>query len=274
MSLANRALFTIERNLRAELSLAGIAETCNVSRYHLAHAFGETTGMPVMGYVRSRRLSEAAKRLADGADNILDLALEYGYASHEAFGRAFRSQFGTTPEAVRRDGVGKLPLTAPVSVGEGTRKKVAPHRIVEAPAFAFVGLAAQIPFGGTHTIPAQWERFMQNYYSGIDDKADDIPWGVNASLDEDGNFTYVTAAKVKRAAAAPKDLTIVRTYARRYAVFRHDDHVYTLPQTYMSIWNDWTPDTGVADAPSLEQHLPTFDTRTGYGGVELWIPLT
>jgi len=274
MSLANRALFAIERNLRTDLSLAGLADTCKVSRYHLAHAFGETTGMPVMGYVRSRRLSEAAKRLADGADNILDLALEYGYASHEAFSRAFRSQFGTTPEAVRREGVANLPLTAPVSVGQGIRKKVAPHRIADAPAFSFVGLAAQIPFGGTHTIPAQWEGFMQNHYGLIEDKADDIPWGVNASLDEDGNFNYLTAVKVKRAASPPKGLTIVRTEPRRYAVFRHDDHVYTMPQTYASIWNDWTPDTGIADAPSLEQHLPTFDTRTGYGGVELWIPLT
>ena len=102
MSLANRALWTIDRNLTGDLTLAKVAENCGVSRYHLAHAFGETTGMSVMEYVRGRRLSEAANNLAKGASNILDLALDYGYASHEAFSRAFRTQFGMTPEEVRK----------------------------------------------------------------------------------------------------------------------------------------------------------------------------
>ena len=78
MSLANRALWTIDRNLTGELSLSSVAENCGVSRYHLAHAFGETTGMSVMEYVRERRLSEAAADLARGKLNILDLAMEYG----------------------------------------------------------------------------------------------------------------------------------------------------------------------------------------------------
>src|SRR5208283_3428040 len=71
-------------------------------RYHLAHAFGESTGHSVMQYVRGRRLNAAAHRLANGAPDILDLALETGYESHEAFSRAFRAQFGATPEMVRR----------------------------------------------------------------------------------------------------------------------------------------------------------------------------
>jgi AraC family transcriptional regulator len=48
-----------------------------------------------------RRLSEAARALADGAPDILSLALEADYGSHEAFTRAFRDHFGVTPEAVR-----------------------------------------------------------------------------------------------------------------------------------------------------------------------------
>ncbi len=104
MSLTNRALWTIDRNLGRELTLAGIAQACGVSRHHLAHTFREVAGRPVMDYVRARRLSDAAGALAGGAGDILDLALESGYASHEAFSRAFRAQFGATPEAVRRRG--------------------------------------------------------------------------------------------------------------------------------------------------------------------------
>ena len=76
MSLTNKALFIIERNISGDLSLAEIAKRCDVSRFHLAHAFGESTGQPVMEYVRGRRLTEAAYALASGADDILSVALD------------------------------------------------------------------------------------------------------------------------------------------------------------------------------------------------------
>jgi len=274
MSLSSRALFTIDRNLRSDLSLGTVAGFCGVSRYHLAHAFGETTGMPVMEYVRRRRLSEAANRLADGADNILDLALDYGYASHEAFSRAFKSAFEVTPEAVRKQGSTEgVALTAPIAAAQGNSKMVKPNRIEHAPAMIFVGLRERVAFGQTQTIPAMWGRFMPRY-GEIEDKADPIPWGINDNLDDDGNFDYVCAVRVKHA-VAPKGLEILKTDARDYAVFHHEEHISQLPETYAAIWNDWTPDGSrkIADAPSLERHMPTFDTNTGFGGVEIWIPL-
>src|SRR3954470_710827 len=54
-----------------------------------------------MRYVRARRLTRAAQALAAGAPDILSLALEADYSSHEAFTRAFRDHFGVTPESVR-----------------------------------------------------------------------------------------------------------------------------------------------------------------------------
>ena len=97
MSVTNKALFVIERNLHRDLTLDQIAEYCGVSRFHLAHAFGESTGLSVMEYLRGRRLTEAAYALASGADSILAVALDSRYASHEAFSRAFRAQFGKPP---------------------------------------------------------------------------------------------------------------------------------------------------------------------------------
>ena len=92
-----------------------------VSRYHLAHAFGAATGLSVMQYVRARRLTVAARTLADGAPDILDLALDAGYGSHEAFSRAFRSQFGVTPGMVRRQASTEdLPMTKAMNIPDGS----------------------------------------------------------------------------------------------------------------------------------------------------------
>ncbi len=275
MSLANRALWAIDRNLRSDLTLGGLAQSCGVSRYHLAHAFGETTGMSVMEYARARRLSEAASGLAAGAGNILDLALEFGYASHEAFSRAFRAQFGTTPEAVRREAsTDGLALVKPITVVGASRPPVRVHRTERAGERAFIGMSEHVRYGAAYTIAAQWGRFMPRY-GEIEDRLEPIPWGINTNVDEDGNLDYVCAVKVARHASVPKGLQKLVLPPSTYAVFQHDGHISAIPTTYAAIWNDWQPEPGqgIADGASLERHMPTFNTQTGFGGVEIWVPL-
>src|SRR6202011_5216414 len=101
MNPAQKALWFIESHLADALTLDEIAGIAGVSRFHLVRAFGAATGFSVIRYVRARRLTEAARALARGAPNILNVALDADYGSHEAFTRAFRDHFGVTPEAVR-----------------------------------------------------------------------------------------------------------------------------------------------------------------------------
>jgi AraC family transcriptional regulator len=89
MAAAQKALWYIESHFGAGLALGDVAAAA---------------GRPVVRYLRARRLSEAGRELAAGAGDILDVALSAGYSSHEAFTRAFREQFGVTPEEVRKRG--------------------------------------------------------------------------------------------------------------------------------------------------------------------------
>src|SRR5437763_1121074 len=100
-TVTSQALWFIESHLTDDLSLDRIAAAAGVSTFHLCRAFAAATGQPVAAYARARRLSRAAQALAAGAPDILDVALGAGYESHEAFTRAFRQQFQTTPESVR-----------------------------------------------------------------------------------------------------------------------------------------------------------------------------
>src|SRR6201996_3822717 len=99
MNPAQKALWYIESHLATPLSLDDISDVAGVSRFHLVRAFAAATGLSVMRYVRARRLTEAARALAAGAPDILQVALDSDYGSHEAFTRAFRDHFGVTPEA-------------------------------------------------------------------------------------------------------------------------------------------------------------------------------
>src|SRR5262245_6488787 len=104
MTPVRKALWFIESHFAGDITLDDVADVAGVSRYYLTRAFGDVTGHPVMRYVRGRRLTEAARSLASGARDILPVALDAGYGSHEAFTRAFREHFGVTPEALRARG--------------------------------------------------------------------------------------------------------------------------------------------------------------------------
>jgi AraC family transcriptional regulator len=276
MSVTEKALWTIERNLDGALTLDGIAEACGVSRFHLAHAFGQSTGHSVMQFVRSRRLSEAAHKLAAGAADILSLALESGYDSHEAFSRAFKARFGLTPETVRANAtVDGLPLLDALRTSAPKGPTLAPTRYVDGRGWLAVGLKARHAFDAPQGIAGQWRQFMGSAFADIADRLDTIPIGLAVGVDADGSFDYVAAVEVARAAAVAAGLVKVEIAPCRWAVFAHAGHISSLSHTYAAIWDRWLPQHGRprVDVPSIEQHRPGFDTRTGQGGVDIWIPL-
>jgi AraC family transcriptional regulator len=275
MSITDRALWVMERNSNQALSLREIADACGVSRSHLAAAFGTASGQPVMKYLRARRLSAAAQALAAGATDILTVALDSGYASHEAFTRAFRDHFGVTPDSLRERGTLEgLATVSPIEFKLPADVRIASPHIVTEPMLRFVGLAQPCSFGETAKIPAQWQRFME-FYEAVDHKRAEIPVGIAQPADDDGRFTYMCAVEVSRFGARPKLLTEIEIPSRTYAVFDHSGHVSTIYATYTAIWNEALPATGRAleNSPVLERHNPTFDPRTGEGGLTLWIPL-
>lgn len=275
MTVVDKALWIIERNSGQPLSLNAIAAACDVSRSHLANAFGTASGWPVMRYVKARRMTEAAQRLAGGAPDILSLALEFGYGSHEAFTRAFRDHFGQTPEQVRgRGSLQDLALTAPLKLGAG-RAPAPSCRFRSLGRLRIVGLSVSCSYEETINIPAQWQRFVADYYDDIPDKVEQMPIGMCDVPDDEGNFRYVCAVQVEAFGARNEALVHIETPPRAYAVFEHDDHASTIFSSYAAIWNEALPAIArkVADSPVLEFHNDGFDPDTGLGGLTIWIPL-
>lgn len=92
----------IKRNENELLSLRYLSEKSGYSEFYFSKKFKEISGMQFRNYVRYRRLAFALKELRDTERGILDIALQYGFSSHEAFTRSFKKAYAITPSEYRR----------------------------------------------------------------------------------------------------------------------------------------------------------------------------
>jgi AraC family transcriptional regulator len=276
MNPAQKALWYIEGHLARELTLDEIAAIGGVSRFHMVRSLAAATGSSVMRYVRARRLSKAARALASGAPDILALALEADYGSHEAFTRAFRDHFGVTPEAVRgAKRLDHLRLQEPIVMDSTALDHLEPPRFQTGKPLLIAGLGERItPENGGAGIPSQWSRFHQAVQN-IPDRVGKVAYGVCCNGDDTGNFDYIAGVEVSDFSDLPREFSRVRIPDQKYAVFTHRDHISTIRRTVNTIWNHWLPAASLkaADAPNFERYDENFNPLTGDGGLEIWIPV-
>jgi AraC family transcriptional regulator len=100
----------IEANLLEEISLETVSKRFNVSEFHFNRMFRTVTGSTLKQYILGRKLSGAMERLGGTDEKVIDIAYDFGFRYPEVFSRAFKKQFGVSPEGFRKD---KPPL-APV----------------------------------------------------------------------------------------------------------------------------------------------------------------
>jgi AraC-like DNA-binding protein len=95
----------VQNDLDRAWTLEEAARTSGYEVHHFAHMFRAVVGSPPIAYLRQLRLERAAHRLVyDPEVPIADVAKAAGYVASEAFTRAFRRAFGSSPRAFRRDG--------------------------------------------------------------------------------------------------------------------------------------------------------------------------
>jgi len=277
MEPVQKALWFVESHSRKAISLDEIARGCHVSAYHLTRAFAATIGISLMRYVRVRRLSEAARKLADGddAEDILSLALDAGYGSHEAFTRAFRDQFGLTPEQVRAQGsLAHIPILEAVAMTSTPLPELAPPRFETRKAFTAAGLTGRYNCDSPAGIPDQWQR-LGPYLGHIPGQIGPTCYGVVFNFDREGNFDYLCGAEVAGTPRLPEGFSTVSVPEQKYAVFAHKGHIAGIRSLCAAIWSQWFPKSGhePVEGPTLEVYGPEFNGQTGLGGFEVWVAI-
>jgi AraC family transcriptional regulator len=168
VDLWNRAVEHIELQIRngaghrsaGEIDVAALARITLTSEYHFRRMFSVLAGMPVSEYVRRRRMTAAASAVVSGDEPLQDVAVRFGYASADAFSRAFRAVHGVGPADARRSGSvlrSQPPLRFSLSV-KGTQQM--DYRLQNEDAFTLVGRRRRMPLMYRGPNPAM-EQFRE-----------------------------------------------------------------------------------------------------------------
>lgn len=91
----------VEDNLCNNPKLEQMANHVGYSEYYCSSKFHQFTGLTFKRYVLKRKLTLAADTLLMTDERILDIALDYGFSSNEAFSRAFFKEYGYSPKKFR-----------------------------------------------------------------------------------------------------------------------------------------------------------------------------
>ncbi|MDP8220144.1 MAG: AraC family transcriptional regulator [Candidatus Stygibacter frigidus] len=276
----------MEQRLLQEIELEDIAERVGLSLFHFMRVFAGFTGYTLKGYIRQRRLSEAARELLEGDAYIYDLAEKYGFTSVEAFIRAFKKQFKLTPQEYRKQNqliyyIPKMRVQICLPDQGGYMVK---YQIKEMPPLTVIGRKQKVRSSETsETIDRMIAEFRElnqkNNYSN-DETIVGICFHDPRFFDQqpapEDEWWYMVGYLAKNEDIVPEGLEKYQVSAQRYAVFTHSGNLSNLGKTYRYICLDWISSVDHEFAPADE--LNFFDNRydaeqADKSEYELFIPI-
>jgi AraC family transcriptional regulator len=253
-------------HLDEPIDLRELADHVCLSRFHFHRVFQALARETVGEMVRRLRLERAAARLRAGETPITELAFEAGYATHEAFIRAFRVAFGCTPSTMRRRLTYDGQLPTPNGVHYGVRPEirfVAPKgeitmqvEIRELEPRKALCMAHRGPYfmiGQTCMKLFEWLK-----EAGVT-----AGHGVCLYYD-DPEATPAAELRSDAGAFVPNDFVtddprvhLVEVAGGKYAVGTHVGPYDGLPNAWRDLVGKWLPASGYAfgDAPGFELYL-------------------
>jgi AraC family transcriptional regulator len=283
-----RAVDYIEDHLNDELEVDSIAKVAGFSKWHFQMVFSSSVGDSLKSYIRGRRLTKAMGEL--GSDKrILDIALDAGFESQEAFTRAFKAQFQNTPGECRKAGINPSHLKRPkITIdyldhlyrGISMEPKFKTIKEMKIVGVSGVFISVLSPDKDNMVvIPKLWQAYMPRRHE-IKNAKSQTNLGVCFEVPADrqtrpDQCLYVAATEVTSFDNIPEGMELFTIPAGEYAVFTHKGPVETFEMTMNYIYGSWLPKSGkkLRHAPDIEFYDERFKLGSDDSELDVYIPI-
>ena len=250
-----RCIEYIEEHIKEEISTKDIARHIGYSVYHFCRVFCLCNGIPVMDYVRGRRLSLARCELLNDK-KIIDVAMEFGFQTASGFSKAFRKEFGYSPTLY----IARMALWDPnntSNIGGFIMNPV----FMKKSAFkvAGYGIETNIESNYTKDVAAYWETYTGENLESKMYKQLNPPKhgevGICIPSSESGNVKYLLGVIVEDFLKVTADMITAQVPEADYMVFTTppvdlsdestDDNVFSniVKSTWKYIFEEWFPNS-------------------------------
>ncbi|GLQ76194.1 helix-turn-helix domain-containing protein [Vibrio penaeicida] len=265
----------IESHLDEDIDIALLAKRFSMSPWHFQRMFKGLIGDTLGGYIRGRKLTRAAQQLIHTELGIIDIALNVGFGSHEAFTRSFKHYFSITPKQFRQQSPvvnlrEKPVLTQSLFSHLNNGMKLEPQ-IIHQPELLLVGFETTIPSPFTFEesfcdlLEAPWMQLLGRREE-LKHAKDDTYYGLTIS--PSGTFledevTYLSAMEVSDRQLIPSDMKTHRLPQQEIAVFEVEEvSEDSVGKTMDYIYGYWLPNSeyerGTGQDYELFENLKNF----------------
>ncbi len=279
----NKAMKYIEENLMGEIDFDEMSRIACCSEYHFRRMFSFLARMPLGEYIRRRKLSIAAILLNLEESKIIDIALQLGYNSPDAFSKAFQAMHGISPSRVKKGNIilkAFPPMTFQLTIKGGNEMD---YRIVEKDAFKIVGLKKRITLifeGANHQMDSVLQGLTDEGIKELKSLCDIEPKGM---LSVSTNFSertvegseldqYIGVATTKQIST---QWDVLEVDSANWAVFTVvGEFPKALQDTWARIYAEWFPTSGyeLTGGPEILWNESPDTSKPDYKS-EIWIPV-
>lgn len=247
----------LQGHIDEPFDLDNLASLAHFSPFHFHRIFTAMVGETVAAYQRRLRLERAAAQLEGADDQVVRVALDAGFESHEGFSRAFRTHYGCSPTEFRgmSGAERRTVLTRPRPIPPVASLAELEVRRLEPVRFAYVSRVGPYMEAGA----AFGEIFAWAMPRGAWDFKSPA---IGVYYDDPG---AVDVEKLRFEAGLPVHAGVEGDGAVRiriipggeFAVARHTGPYWRLGETYTMLYARWLPDCGrePADVPCVERYL-------------------
>jgi AraC family transcriptional regulator len=251
-----RVLVHIQEHLDEQLSLETLARVACFSPYHFHRIFRGMVGESVKEHVRRLRLERAAHRLIFTNQQIIRIALDAGYETHESFTRAFGQKFGESPSQFRE--IHRPPPFPPSPSGvhyvaDGALDDFQPAKTdgpileVRIESIEPMRVAFIRHVGCYEEIGTTWERFMQWAARKGMLRPGQIALGIvhdDPVVTPSDRIRYDACLVVCEDFQGSGDVGVQQISGGEYAIITHKGPHERLGETYDRFFGTWVPDSG------------------------------